>query len=408
MKCYITTTYMGFIATNEEEKIIEYELFNENAIEDLEKIQEGIIVEPLIELLDLLINYYDEIIIETQISKKTFDSLNYSNSITVCDTTDIGRYIRENLDEILTCITEKDSSVIRKETNNVFNTLVKNQIRESIKTNDLMIIETVNSLSEIEDTTGKLIEQLRNWTRSYLPELDKLHNNQLLAKLIAEHSSREEIAQSPLLKNTNITLSNDYDVVLTRSDLEVIQKFAESLKEFYDTQNMLEEYIHEKMVVIAPNLTSVAGANLGAKLIAHTNGLEELAKLPSSTVQILGAEKATFRHLKTGENPPKHGLIFQHPLLRGSNWWVRGKIARVIASKISIAARKDAYNGEFDPDMALELENRVEEIKKDNPFPIKRNKKESKKNNKKKNKMQSNKKRKNKRNKKKLNARDFN
>ncbi len=398
---------MGFIATNEENRIIEYKLFDGNTTEYLEDIQKDTLIDPLIDLLDVLITYYDEIIIETQISKRVFDSLNYSSRIRVEDTTSIGRRIRSNLDEVLSDITSHDTIEVRRRTNKIYNDLVSNQIRESIKTNDLMIIETVNSLKQIEDTTGKLIEQLRNWTRSYLPELDRLHNNQLYASLIADYTSRELIAQSPQLKSTNITLSSDYDITMTSSDLEVIKKFAQSLSNLYKTQNLLEEFIHDKMQVVAPNVASVAGDSLGAKLIAHTNGLEELAKLPSSTVQILGAEKATFRHLKTGENPPKHGLIFQHPLLRGSNWWVRGKIARTIASKISIAARKDAYSGEFDPNLSVELEEKVDKIKKDHPFVTKKTKK-NKKRKKKNHKKASKKRRKSKRNKKKLNPRDFN
>ena len=133
--------------------------------------------------------------------------------------------------------------------------------------------------------------------------------------------------------------------------------------------------IQEKVHEVAPNLYDVAGASLAAKLIAHCNGLENLAKLPSSTVQIIGAEKAVFRHLKTGEKPPKHGLIFQHPSIRGSNWWHRGKLARAVAGKITIAARRDAFTGEYSPELKEQLDERVEKIKKDNPFPERRNKK---------------------------------
>ena len=86
---------------------------------------------------------------------------------------------------------------------------------------------------------------------------------------------------------------------------------------------------------MAPNLRDLTGPSLSAKIIAHTGGIRRLALLPSSTVQILGAEKALFRHLKTGEKPPKHGLIYQHPDVRGSRWWIRGKVARALAGKIS-------------------------------------------------------------------------
>ena len=126
----------------------------------------------------------------------------------------------------------------------------------------------------------------------------------------------------------------------------------------------------------------------------------------------MGAEKATFRHLKTGENPPKHGLIYQHPNLRGSNWWVRGKIARTIASKISIAARKDAFGDKIlDPTLKEDMETRIEQIRKDHPFPERKNKKsKDKKNkkNKKEKKQRKQKGKKRKRNKKKLRKEDYN
>jgi nucleolar protein 56 len=232
-----------------------------------------------------------------------------------------------------------------------------------------MVVETINSLEEIEDSTGKLIERLREWCTPYLPEMEKLHNHELYAKIIATETSRENIINSGILDNTHVSLSENYDVEIGENDLEIIKTFANSIYSLYKSKNKLEEFIDEKIKEIAPNMYDVAGANLAAKLIAHTNGLENLAKLPSSTIQIIGAEKAIFRHLKTGENPPKHGLIFQHPSIRGSNWWVRGKLARTVASKITIAARKDAFSNEYDPNLKLELDERIEEIKKSHPFP---------------------------------------
>jgi nucleolar protein 56 len=201
-----------------------------------------------------------------------------------------------------------------------------------------------------------------------------------------------------------VELSDDYDINMDDNDLEIIKSFAVSLNELYESKKTLESYIQEKVHDVAPNLYDVAGANLAAKLIAHCNGLENLAKLPSSTVQIIGAEKAVFRHLKTGEKPPKHGLIFQHPSIRGSNWWHRGKIARAVAGKITIAARRDAFTGEYSPELKEQLDMRIEKIKKDNPFPDRRNKKsdESKGKNKKDKKSRKDKRKKPKRNKRKL------
>ena len=151
----------------------------------------------------------------------------------------------------------------------------------------------------------------------------------------------------------------------------MINNFAKSIQSLQKTRNKTEGYIDKKMEKLAPNLRDLLGSSLAAKLIAHIGGIKNLSMYSASTIQIMGAEKALFRHLKTGERPPKHGLIFQHPQVRTNNWWIRGKIARTLALKISLAVRKDVFSGEFDPSISESFLERVEEIKKDNPFPKK-------------------------------------
>ncbi len=412
MRCYIITTSFGFIATDQDNNIINYQLFEDNYTEKLEQITKKEILPEQVKLIEEVDNKYDEIVLETN-NPNNYSNLDFYNKLIFEKTTDNGKYVRENLDEIIHSFSEVEDMNLSLKLNNTFNEVAKDKIRESVKTNDVMIVETINSLEEIEETTGKLIERLREWCMPYVPELDKLHNHELYARIIATETSRENIKNSSLLENTNIELSEEYDVEITSYDLDIIKDFAISLNQLYQTKNNLEKYIQEKIKEVAPNLYDVAGANLSAKLIAHVNGLEALAKLPSSTVQIIGAEKATFRHLKTGENPPKHGLIFQHPSIRGSNWWVRGKLARAVAGKISIAARKDAFSNEYDPNLKIQLDEKIEKIKKDNPFPSRKGKKENNKDkNKKKNKKDKRKRKehgkKKKRNKRKLRKEDYN
>ena len=118
------------------------------------------------------------------------------------------------------------------------------------------------------------------------------------------------------------------------------------------------------MEEVAPNIKALAGTLLGARLIALGGRLENLAKKPASTVQVLGAEKALFRSIRTGTHPPKHGIIFQHTMIHESKQWQRGKIARVLAGKLAIASRIDAYGGRYMGDKLIEdLEKRVKEIK---------------------------------------------
>jgi nucleolar protein 56 len=114
---------------------------------------------------------------------------------------------------------------------------------------------------------------------------------------------------------------------------------------------------------VAPNIKALAGSLLGARLIALTGGLINLAKMPASTVQVLGAEKALFRSLKTGARPPKHGIIFQHTIIHDGKRWQRGKMARALAGKLAIAARSDAFSGKYiGDDLKANFERRIKEI----------------------------------------------
>lgn len=400
MKVIILTTGFGFIAMDVDNNIITYKLFEDN-INSLKKISKNELTDEIKYLIDDLRKEYDEIIIEGRTNTSLYASLD--DNIKTQETTSPGVYLRENFNQIIGNITGFDDDEIRFQLNNIYNQITKDKIRESVKTNDVMIVETINSLEELEESTGKHIERLRQWCTPYLPELDKIHNHELYTKIIATQTTRENIRNSDILESTGITLSDDYDIIMDENDIAIIKDFASSLLSLYETKRNLEEYIQEKTLQIAPNLHDVAGANLAAKLIAHCNGLENLAKLPSSTVQIIGAEKAIFRHLKTGEKPPKHGLIFQHPSIRGSNWWVRGKLARAVAGKITIAARKDAFTGQYDPSLKEDLNNKVEKIKKEHPFPERKNKKSDEKKDKKKSKKsKKDKRKKSKRNKRKL------
>jgi nucleolar protein 56 len=134
--------------------------------------------------------------------------------------------------------------------------------------------------------------------------------------------------------------------------------------ELYNVRQSLEKHVDIVMEEVAPNTKTIAGSLLGARLIAIAGGLVNLAKLPASTMQVLGAEKALFRALKTKARPPKHGIIFQHPLIHDAKRWQRGKIARALAGKLSIAARVDAFKGKYAGDeLKADLDKRVEEIK---------------------------------------------
>ncbi len=150
---------------------------------------------------------------------------------------------------------------------------------------------------------------------------------------------------------------------LEENDLSQIQTLCKGTLQLYDARQSLEGYLTSLMEEVAPNVTALVGSLLGARLIALSGGLANLAKMPASTIQVLGAEKALFRSLKAGTRPPKHGTIFQHSAIHEAKRWQRGKIARALAGKLAIAARIDAYGGKYSGvQLNTDLQRRIKEI----------------------------------------------
>ena len=166
----------------------------------------------------------------------------------------------------------------------------------------------------------------------------------------------------------NEIIERSLGVELASEDLSQIREIAELIDILYKKKDILENYITNLVNEVAPNTSKVATPIIAAKLISHAGGLKNLSGKPSSTIQLMGAEKALFRHIKTGADPPKYGIILQNQDISKAQWWQKGKIARTLASKIAIAARVDNAGGEFIGDKLKEdLLKRISEIEKKYP-----------------------------------------
>lgn len=370
MKCYLTSCFLGFIIFDEDFNLIDYELFQKrNLIErQIEMSSDNLTIEEDT-ILKRNAKNCDLIIIETNISILNYKNLKGSSKFKFEIPNKGGEFLRSNMPYVLKEIGFLESENDLNEVLHELSLEVTNyKLKEASKARDMFLIQSINAIDEIDEAIGKLIERLREWHIIHFPELDKLKSNEKYVRLIAEYGDRDSIIESELLDEIKIS-DQSTGVEIEGYNLEMLQEFANSIKFLQDTKKSLIDYVDQKMSEIAPNLSDLVGPSLGAKLIAHIGGIEKLAVLPSSTVQIMGAEKALFRHKKTGERPPKHGLIFQHPEIRSARWWLKGKIARALAAKISLAVRKDVYSGEFDPALKEEFEKRLEQIKKEHPFP---------------------------------------
>ncbi|MBU6998875.1 MAG: C/D box methylation guide ribonucleoprotein complex aNOP56 subunit [Theionarchaea archaeon] len=221
--------------------------------------------------------------------------------------------------------------------------LTREGVKASSEKKDKVIVESVRALDEVDQVLNVLCERLREWHGLFYPQLEKkTKDNYMYATKVVRGGVKGD------------SMGGQLELY----DEERIKEFAGSILNLFEERSELETYITAEAQKAAPNLSSLLGSVLSARLISAAGGLEELARLPSSTIQVLGAEKALFRHLRTGARPPKHGLIFQHPMINRAPRKARGKISRSLAAKIAILARVDCYSSEF---VADEIEEQLRE-----------------------------------------------
>ncbi len=236
---------------------------------------------------------------------------------------------------------------------------------------DHYIVQAVNGLDDLTQTANLLSERLHEWYGLYWPELDDIVKETEYVNLISKLGDRDTIIDKTENKKLKgFSALESVGAIFDPEDKETVMGFAQQLVNVHASEKSLENYIKNCMEELAPNITMLIGPIIGARLIALTGGLSRLSQVSSSTIQLLGAEKALFRHLRTGERPPKHGIIFQHPLIHNAPYWHRGKIARAFAGKLAIAAKLDYHSGKFMGDKLEEdVKRRVEEIRKKYPRP---------------------------------------
>lgn len=196
---------------------------------------------------------------------------------------------------------------------------------------DYLIVQTVGCLEDVNHSINTLTTRLREWYGLYAPEMGaKLedHEKYINAVLSGEENKGEGSMGMPL----------------GPEDLGEVKEYAATLERLFSYRARLEKYIEGLMKEVAPNTAAMAGPLLGARLIAKAGTLDRLASFPSSTIQVLGAEKALFKHIVKGTAPPKHGMIIQHPMVSSAGLKEKGRVARALAAKITIAARMDRFS----------------------------------------------------------------
>lgn len=256
----------------------------------------------------------------------------------------------------------------------------KQQIRDVSGKEDLQIIEGINSLDELDKAINILMARINEWYGLHFPELENLvKDSNEYFKFVSLGLNRSSITEKDLdsfsfsEKKLDAIFSAAEDSKggeINSKDLSIISILSDNVINLVKVRDKMLNYIGDLMNNVAPNLSAIAGPTIGARLIAKSGGMMKLARLPSSTIQVLGAEKALFRSLKSGSRPPKHGIIFQHDKVHSSPKWQRGKIARSLASKIAIAVRIDVFRGSKEIDIEHSLDERYREIQEKYASPV--------------------------------------
>ena len=256
----------------------------------------------------------------------------------------------------------------------------KQQIRDVSGKEDLQIIEGINSLDELDKAINILMARINEWYGLHFPELENLvKDSNEYFKFVSLGLNRSSITEKDLdsfsfsEKKLDAIFSAAQDSKggeINSKDLSIISILSDNVINLVKVRDKMLNYIGDLMNNVAPNLSAIAGPTIGARLIAKSGGMMKLARLPSSTIQVLGAEKALFRSLKSGSRPPKHGIIFQHDKVHSSPKWQRGKIARSLASKIAIAVRIDVFRGSKEIDIEHSLDERYREIQEKYASPV--------------------------------------
>ncbi len=219
--------------------------------------------------------------------------------------------------------------------------IAKNKIKNSVK-QDTLVIQAISNIDELDRVANTLVKRLREWYELYLPEFSKkLRDNEKFVELILKNKKSE------LLKEINISNKKSMGANLDETDLRPITELAKRILSLYDLRKSQSDYLELIIKKSYPNMYAITGSQIGAKLISLAGSFEKLAKFPASTIQLLGAEEALFRHLKTGAKSPKYGILHEHVLVTQAKASERGKVARALGDKISIAVKVDFFKGKF-------------------------------------------------------------
>ncbi|XP_029040268.1 nucleolar protein 56 [Osmia bicornis bicornis] len=328
------------------------------ALESINNISEGVVPEDLQLFLDSCVpktGKNDKIVLgiaDPKLGASITEALGIK-----CDHTgvvpEIIRGIRFHFHNLVKGFTSKSSGIAQLGLGHSYS---RAKVKFNVNRVDNMIIQSIALLDQLDKDVNTFSMRIREWYSYHFPELVKIvPENYMYAKVAQAIKNRKELTDEKLEALEEIVMDSakaqaiidasksSMGMDISPVDLLNIEMFAARVIALADYRKQLAEYLRSKMAGVAPNLATLIGDQVGARLIAHAGSLTNLAKYPASTVQILGAEKALFRALKTRGNTPKYGLLFHSTFIGRAGAKNKGRISRYLANKCSIASRIDCF-----------------------------------------------------------------
>jgi nucleolar protein 56 len=378
MKVYVVDTPFGLFALNKAGKVIDKCLFGSNPSEAssmLRQIESGDLPTTVSDFfVKLKKEKYKPLVVDNETLLKAVKGKGGLET-ELEKPSAVGDKFREQLVPVLIGLKIiKDEADFNRFVRDVTLQMARVGVAVSAARRDQHAIQTARALDDLDKTLNLFSGRTREWYGLHFPEMDRLIEGQdtyvrLVANLGKRSNFTEEALEKEGLPKEKVqalieAAKRSMGAEIGDDDLDWLRVFCNQTLDLFKLRDRAEKYLEDLMKNVAPNMNFLLGSTLSAKLISLAGSLDHLAMMPASTLQVLGAEKALFRALKTGARPPKHGIIFQYAAIHQAPRWQRGKIARALSGRLSIAARIDAFKGEFRGEiLKKQLEKRIDEIK---------------------------------------------
>ncbi len=212
--------------------------------------------------------------------------------------------------------------------------LARRKIAQRYRGRDVELLQMVRTLDELDHVINLLNERAAEWYQVARPSFSRKYRALPARRMVG---AIRRVADGPL------------------------RRVADEIDRLYGVRSALMQEVSERADEVLPNCSALVGGLVAARLVSRAGGLAALARMPASTIQVLGSERALFSHLRAGTPPPKHGIIFQHRRVHNAPKEVRGRVARVLAARLGIAARLDYYRGVAVPEFIAEAQARIDE-----------------------------------------------